>query len=104
VSRRLLRDLAQLPTRQLGPDAYVFSADAAKPWEPHQVTYRWKKVLKLANARHRNPEQLRHTFASHMLSRTAPPLYVQDQGGWKSAAVLLRVYAKFMKSALGRLV
>ncbi|PYN02525.1 MAG: hypothetical protein DME07_09805 [Candidatus Rokuibacteriota bacterium] len=41
---------------------------------------------------HRSPEQLRHTFASTMLSRNAPLLYVQQQGGWRSASVLLRDY------------
>lgn len=39
---------------------------------------------------------LRHSFASTMLSRNAPLLYVQQQGGWRSAAVLLRVYARRM--------
>jgi len=29
-----------------------------------------------------------------MLSRNAPLLYVQQQGGWRSASVLLRVYAR----------
>lgn len=46
--------------------------------------------------RYRYPEQLRHTFASTMLSRNAPLLYVQQQGGWRSAAVLLRVYARWL--------
>ena len=40
--------------------------------------------------------QLRHHFASTMLSRNAPLLYVQKQGGWRSAAVLLRVYARWL--------
>jgi hypothetical protein len=31
-----------------------------------------------------------------MLSRNAPVLYVQRQGGWRSASVLLRVYARWM--------
>jgi hypothetical protein len=31
-----------------------------------------------------------------MLSRNAPLLYVQQQGGWRSASVLLRVYARWM--------
>jgi integrase len=46
--------------------------------------------------RYRSPEQLRHAFASTMLSRNAPLLYVQQQGGWRSAGVLLRVYARWM--------
>jgi hypothetical protein len=30
------------------------------------------------------------------LSRNAPLLYVQRAGGWKSASVLLRTYARWM--------
>jgi hypothetical protein len=30
--------------------------------------------------------QFRHTFASTMLSRNAPLLYVQQQGEWRSAS------------------
>jgi integrase len=57
---------------------------------------RWKRVLVTAKVRYRSPEQLRHTFASTMLSRNAPLLYVQQQGGWRSATVLLRIYARWM--------
>jgi integrase len=46
--------------------------------------------------RYRVPEQLRHTWASTLLSRNAPLLYVQQQGGWRSASVLLRTYARLM--------
>src|SRR5262245_63744769 len=56
----------------------------------------WRRVLAAAQVRYRSPEQLRHTFASTMLSRNAPLLYVQQQGGWRSASVLLRVYARWM--------
>jgi hypothetical protein len=38
------------------------------------------------------------SWASIMLSRNAPLLYVQQQGGWSNASVLLRVYAKWMPS------
>jgi hypothetical protein len=31
-----------------------------------------------------------------MLSGNAPLLYVQKQGGWRSAAVLLRVYSRWL--------
>ena len=31
-----------------------------------------------------------------MLSRNAPLLYVQQQGGWRSAGILLRVYARWL--------
>jgi hypothetical protein len=47
--------------------------------------------------RYRSPEQLWHTFASTLLSRNAPLLYVQRQGGWKSAAVLLHACARWVE-------
>jgi len=56
----------------------------------------WKRALQAASVRYRSPGQLRHAFASIMLSRNAPLLHVQRQGGWRSAAVLLRVYARWM--------
>jgi len=45
---------------------------------------------------------LRHTFASTLLSRNAPLLYVQRQGGWKSATVLLHAYARWVEEAEAR--
>jgi integrase len=60
---------------------------------------RWRRVLQAAKVRYREPEQLRHSFASTLLSRNAPLLYVQGQGGWRSASVLLRVYARWMPQA-----
>jgi hypothetical protein len=53
-----------------------------------------------AQVRYRPAEQLRHTFASTLLSRNAPVLYVQQQGGWRSAAVLLQVYARWLPTAV----
>ena len=64
------------------------------PLSPMELRRRWRRVLIAAKVRYRAPEQLRHTFASTMLSRHAPLLYVQRQGGCRSASVLLRVYAR----------
>ena len=60
----------------------------------------WKRVLAAAKVRYRAPEQLRHTFASTMLSRNAPLLYVQKAGGWRSASVLLRFYARWVPEGI----
>src|SRR6266508_1048547 len=63
---------------------------------------RWRSIgggVGSAKVRYRSPEQLRHTVASTLRSRNAPLLYVQGQGGWRSASVLLRVYARWMPEA-----
>ncbi|MFQ5830689.1 MAG: tyrosine-type recombinase/integrase [Candidatus Methylomirabilia bacterium] len=97
-SRRVLGELRALPVRSLDPDAFVFGVQ--RPWSQASVNQEWRKTLAGAKVRYRNPEQLRHTFASTLLSRNAPLLYVQQQGGWRSAAVLLRVYARWLPQAL----
>lgn len=86
--------------RSLEPEAFVFGRGAA-PMSSMELHRRWRRVLTKARGRYRAPEQLRHTFASTMLSRNAPLLYVQHQGGWRSASVLLRVYARWMPQEAG---
>jgi len=81
--------------RSLEPEAFVFNRGGV-PLSSMEVHRAWKRVLLAAQVRYRMPEQLRHTFASTMLSRNAPLLYVQQQSGWRSASVLLRTYARWM--------
>jgi integrase len=89
-----------LRVRSLVPEAFVFTHGDGRP-VPSMVLHReWRRVLAAAGVRYRPPEQLRHSFASEMLSRNAPLVYVQQQGGWRSAAVLLRVYARWLPSGL----
>jgi|SRR5262245_15410377 len=95
-SRGVLLALRRLPVQAIDPETPLFVWQAGQPWHSMAVIRAWKRALRAAGVRYRAPEQLRHTFASAMLSRNAPVLYVQRQGGWRSAAVLLRVYARWM--------
>jgi integrase len=95
AARTVLYGLRHLTARSLEPEAFVF-VRGGRPWASEDVHRAWKRVLLTAGVRYRTPEQLRHTFASMMLSRNSPLLYVQQQGGWRSAAVLLRTYARWM--------
>src|SRR5437667_12637214 len=78
----------------------LFSGAAPAPLSSMELHRKWRRVLVAGHVRYRSPEQLRHTFASTMLSRNAPLLYVQQQGGWRSASILLRVYARWMPQDL----
>jgi integrase len=42
------------------------------------------------------PHSLRHTWASLHMARGTPLKWIQDQGGWASAAMLLSVYSHFL--------
>ncbi len=95
----VLNGLRRLKVQSLDPEAFVFGrgSTALSSMELHR---KWRRVLTAARVRYRAPEQLRHTFASTLLSRNAPLLYVQQQGGWRSAGILLRVYARWMPQDL----
>jgi len=94
----LLARLANVQT--MDPEAFLFGG--SKPWSSMEVHRLWRRTLAKAQVRYRSPEQLRHTFASTLLSRNAPLLYVQRQGGWKSATALLQAYARWVEEAEAR--
>ena len=98
-SRAVVARLRHLTVRPLdNPEAFVFGRGLV-PLSSMELHRRWRRALQAAKVRYREPEQLRHTFASTLLSRNAPLLYVQGQGGWRSASVLLRVYARWLPQA-----
>jgi integrase len=98
-SRAILTGLRRLPVRSLEPSAFVLGGGTV-PIHSMDLHRDWKRVLAAAKVRYRAPEQLRHTFASTMLSRNAPLLYVQKAGGWRSASVLLSVYARWVPEGI----
>jgi integrase len=103
ASRKAVEALRASKVRSLTPESFVFGL-GARPLGSMELHRAWRRVLTAPKVRYRAPEQLRHTFASAMLSRNAPLLYVQQQGGWRSASVLLRVYARWMPQDGGAII
>ena len=58
----------------------------------------WKRVLRKAvgKERHLTPHSLRHTWASLHLAEGNPIKWVQAQGGWQNASLLLDLYGHYM--------
>jgi integrase len=94
-SRAVLAALNSLEVQPIDPTGFLFTRKGA-PWSARTFNGVWRRVLARAHVRYRNPEQLRHTLASVLLSRNAPLLYVQRVGGWNSAKMLLDVYARWL--------
>ena len=92
-TRYVLDALAGLAAKLPDDDGRIF------PFSTQQVGRLWTRTLKQANVRYSKPHTLRHTFASVLLSRGAPVLYVVKAGGWKDATTPLRVYAKWVPGA-----
>jgi integrase len=76
------------------PEAFLWLGD--RPFQEDRLTRYWKATLTRAGVRFRSAEQCRHTWASTLLSRNAPILYVSEQGGWKNGNVLLKHYSKWL--------
>lgn len=69
-------------------------------WSSSQAVQKiWATALKRAGVRYRRPYQMRHTFASMMLSAGEHPMWVAQQMGHKDWAMIIRVYGKWMPSA-----
>lgn len=69
-----------------------------EPWNgdgPIRKTV-WQYALKRAGVRYRGPKQLRHTFASWMLSAGENPLWVAKQMGHKDWSMIVRVYGRWI--------
>ncbi|MEN9543172.1 MAG: hypothetical protein RLZZ598_5 [Pseudomonadota bacterium] len=56
----------------------------------------WEPLCVRAGVRYRNPYQVRHTFASALLTAGANPWYVAQQLGHVDVQMVFRVYGKFI--------
>lgn len=65
-----------------------------------QIRERWRRILKLANVRYRNPYQTRHTFASSLLMLDKNQLYVATQLGHANTSMITKHYGKWIKRGL----
>jgi len=97
----MITRIRRLKRTPLDPTGFLFTQPDGRPWSSSSMNSAWRRVLAKAVVRYRPAEQLRHTVASTLLSRGAPLLYVQAVGGWRSAGVLLKVYARWMDTGLG---
>lgn len=79
---------------------YIFVSRGEKPYytaDKFSVTY-WQKILKKINLPYRNLYQMRHTFASMMISIGEDILWVSSMLGHKNSNITLSTYAKYVKN------
>jgi integrase len=69
-----------------------------KPWEADAQIRKtlWEPLCRRAAVRYRNPYQVRHTFASALLTDGHNPWYVAQQLGHVDVQMVYRVYGKFI--------
>lgn len=79
---------------------YIFTSNRNEPYHSAlkvSTTY-WIKTLAKSNIEYRNLYQMRHTFASMMISSGEDILWVSKMLGHKNSNITLSTYAKYIKN------
>ena len=66
--------------------------DYLVPMKQPYVYYRFTRLIKAAGLPHISFHDLRHVYASVMALLHVPDKYAQERGGWKTDAVMKKVY------------
>lgn len=75
---------------------WVFVNSAGGMVDYSRFNKAWKRIFKKAKVTYRKPHNLRHTYASNLLSSGESILYVSKQLGHKSPKTTLDVYSKWI--------
>ena len=84
------------------PHGRVFeNPNTLEPWNGDKCIRdgHWRTALKKAKVRYRTPYQMRHTYASMMLSADEPLAWVSHQIGHSDVTITARVYATYIKDS-----
>jgi integrase len=88
---------AQREHSQLVQREVFLNPERQEPWHADKpVRKLWAAACTAAKVRYRFPRQLRHTFASWMLSAGENPLWVSRVMGHTDPSLTLRVYSRFI--------
>lgn len=91
-------DYLRLQQRYTGLNEYVFLTQKNKPFHSSSaLTYDWRELLRVCGLELRGIYQLRHSFASNMLSNGEEILWVSSMLGHKTANITLEKYTKYFR-------
>lgn len=71
---------------------FLDPAEKGYPYSQRKIQGLMKKICRSAGLRHRHPHDLRHTYASILLSSHKSPAYVQKQLGHSSIQITVDIY------------
>ena len=104
LSARVIETLRPLRPDLFPDDALVFPNEAQGLIDPHNLRDRVFRPIMAAVVgveKRLTVHSLRHSFASLHMARGTPLKWIQAQGGWASAKMLLDVYGHFMPEESG---
>lgn len=90
---------AQKPISALRGKRVFLNPSTLEPWATDAQVRKnsWLPLMKRSKIEYRNPYQIRHTFASTLLTAGANPWYVASQLGHEDVEMVFRTYGKFIR-------
>ncbi len=84
---------------KINSSEYLLNSFFKKPYaDSVAMTRYWKLLLERINIPYRNPYQMRHTFASMMISNGEDILWVSKMLGHTTSAMTLNKYARYIEN------
>jgi integrase len=71
-----------------------------KEWTDQSLLRLWQRTCTKAKASYRNPYQMRHTFASQLLSQGENPAYISKLLGHKTTEMVIRNYGRWVEQGV----
>lgn len=90
---------AQKPISQLRGQRIWLNPRTLEPWTTDAQVRKtaWLPIMSRSGIEYRNPYQIRHTYASTLLTAGANPWYVAQQLGHEDVEMVFRTYGKFIR-------
>ncbi|MEG1769866.1 MAG: DUF3596 domain-containing protein [Comamonas sp.] len=90
---------AQKPLSQLRGERIWLNPRTLEPWSTDAQVRKtsWLPIMARSGIDYRNPYQIRHTYASTLLTAGANPWYVAQQLGHEDVEMVFRTYGKFIR-------
>lgn len=90
---------AQKAISMLRGDRVWLNPGSLEPWTTDAQVRKtlWLPLMKRAGVPYRNPYQIRHTYASTLLTAGQNPWYVAQQLGHEDVEMVFRTYGKFIQ-------
>jgi len=83
-----------------GDNEFIFThPSTGSLWNATSFGRKWTKILKKASVKYRRPYNLRHTYASVMLSAGESPEWVRTQMGHSSLKEISETYGSYIEDA-----
>ena len=90
---------AQKPLSQLRGERIWLNPRTLEPWSTDAQVRKtaWLPIMARSGIDYRNPYQIRHTYASTLLTAGGNPWYVAQQLGHEDVEMVFRTYGKFIR-------